>query len=74
MRIRSAFEEFFGLRSNLSNDNIISAKRPGLKTGMENDSFWPEIVIGFGEPGGTPPQEFPGVPPGTPKISMRLRD
>ena len=26
---------FFFLRSNLSNDNIISALRPGLKTGMD---------------------------------------
>ena len=35
MRIRNGFEEFFRLRSNLSNDNIISAHRPGLKTGMD---------------------------------------
>ena len=34
MRIRNGFEEFFCLRSNLSNDNIISALRPGLETGM----------------------------------------
>ena len=27
--------KFFGLHSNLSNDNIISAQRPGLKTGMD---------------------------------------
>ena len=27
--------KFFGVRSNLSNDDIISAKRPGLKTGMD---------------------------------------
>ena len=33
-------EECFCLRSNLSNDNIISAKRPGLKTGMENYIFF----------------------------------
>ena len=32
---RNGFEEFFCLRSNLSNDDIISAKRPGLKTGMD---------------------------------------
>ena len=32
MRIRNAFKEFFCLRSNLSNDDIISALRPGLKT------------------------------------------
>ena len=35
MRNRNGFEEFFCLRSNLSNDDIISAKRPGLKTGMD---------------------------------------
>ena len=34
MRIRNRFEEFICLRSNLSNDNIISAQRPGLKKGM----------------------------------------
>ena len=25
--------------------------------------FWSEIGSGFGEPGGTPHREFPGVPP-----------
>ena len=35
MRIRNGFEEFFCLRSNLSNDNIISAQGPGLKSGMD---------------------------------------
>ena len=35
MRIRNAFEECFCLRSNLSRNDIISAKRPGLKTGMD---------------------------------------
>ena len=25
-------------------------------------TFWSEIGSGFGEPGGTPHQEFPGVP------------
>ena len=64
----------FCLPSNLSNDNISSAERPGLKTGsgfqwcglktgVENDIFWSEIGSGFGEPGGTPPikisQEYP---------------
>ena len=34
MRILNGFEEFICLRSNLSNDNIISALRPGLKTGI----------------------------------------
>ena len=34
MRIRNGLN-IFCLRSNLSNDNIISAQRPGLKTGMD---------------------------------------
>ena len=33
---------------------MISALRPGLKTGVENYIFWSEIGSGFGEPGGTP--------------------
>ena len=32
-------------------ENIISAYRPVLKTGMENYIFWSEIGSGFGEPG-----------------------
>ena len=32
MNKNDAFEEFFCLRSNLSNYDIISAQRPGLKT------------------------------------------
>ena len=35
MRIQNAFEEFYCLRSNPSNDDIISALRPGLKTGID---------------------------------------
>ena len=35
MPIRNGFEEFLFLRSNLSNDDIILAFRPGLKTGMD---------------------------------------
>ena len=35
MRIRDAFEQTFCLRYNISHDNIISAKGPGLKTGMD---------------------------------------
>ena len=39
MLIQNGFEEllffFFFVRSNLSNDNIIPAYRPGLKTGMD---------------------------------------
>ena len=33
MAIRNTFDDFF-LPSNLSNDDIIFALRPGLKTGM----------------------------------------
>ena len=33
---------------------------------MKNDIFWSEVGEGFGEPGGTPHQEFPGVPPPSP--------
>ena len=50
MRIRNGFEEFFCLHSNLSNDNVISAKRPGLKTDVENYIFGSEIGSGFEEP------------------------
>ena len=35
MRIQNGFEEFVCLRSNLNNDNIISAQRPFLKMGMD---------------------------------------
>ena len=40
MQIPNGFDEFFCLRSNLSNDNIISAQRPGLKTGVEDNNFF----------------------------------
>ena len=40
-------KKFFCLRSNLSNDEIISAERPGLKTGMENDIFGAGIGSGL---------------------------
>ena len=74
MRIRDGFDEFACLRSNLSNDNIISASRPGLKTGVDfmrsglktgaqNDIFWREIGSGFGEPGGTLPPRIPRSTP-----------
>ena len=66
MRIRNGFEEFFCLRSNLINNKIISAHRPGLKTGVENYIFWSEIGSGFGDRAAHPHLEFPGVPPGSP--------
>ena len=56
-------KNFFCLRSNLSNDDIISAWRPDLKTVVENDIFWSEIKSGFGEPGGT---SLPRIPRSTP--------
>ena len=59
MRIRNGFEEFFCLRSKLSNDKKLSALRPGLKTGVENYIFWSEVGSGFGEPGCTPPPRIP---------------
>ena len=40
MRIRNGFEEFFSLRSNLSNDNIISAEGPGPENGYRKLHFF----------------------------------
>ena len=45
-------KNFFSLCSNPSEDNIISALRPSLKTGVENYILWSEIRSGFREPGG----------------------
>ena len=47
--------------SNLSNDDIIS-------NGCENDTFWPEIGPGLGEPRGTSPPRIPRSTPGFPGI------
>ena len=60
MQIPNGFDEFFCLRSNLSNDNIISAQSPGLKTGVEDNIFglkWGENRTAH------PHQELPGVHP-----------
>ena len=38
---------------------------------MENHIFWSEIGSGFGEPGGTLPQEFPGVHSGEKQSTFR---
>ena len=35
----------------------------GLKTGVKNYIFWPEIWLGFGEPGGNPPPRIPRSTP-----------
>ena len=75
MRLRNGFEELFCLRSNLGNDNIISAWRPGLKTGMDfRGLVWKRVwIITFlGLKSGQDSEkraahrhhEFPGVPPG----------
>ena len=64
MQTGNGFAYLFCLRSNLSNDNIISTRRPGLKTSMEND-----ILVGLksGQDlinrAAHPHQEFPGVTP-----------
>ena len=63
MQIRNGFEEFFCLHSNVSNESIVSAYRPGLKTGLENYIFWSEIGSRFGELGGTPPSRIPRSSP-----------
>ena len=56
---------FFCLCSNSSKDNLISALRPNLKTGVENYIFWSEIRSGFREPGGhTPTKDSKEYPPG----------
>ena len=45
-RIRNIFEDLFCLRSDLSNNDIISAYRPGLKTGKEN-GVWKMTLFGL---------------------------
>ena len=39
-------------------------ERPVVKTGLVNGILWSEIGSEFGQLGGTPHQEFPGVPAG----------
>ena len=75
MRIRNGFEEFFCLRSNLCNDRLISAYRPGLKTGMDfrglvGKRVWKITFFGLKQGQDLenwtahPQQEFPRVPLG----------
>ena len=72
MRIRNGFEEFFCVRSNLGNCEIISAQRPGLKTGVENDTFWSEIGS-VENRAAHPHQDFPGlIPPPPLGVSIAL--
>ena len=78
-QIRNAFEEFFCFCSSLSNYDInyfclkarsknrYGFERPGLKTGVENDSFWSEIGSGFGETGST---HLPKIPRSTLPTSL----
>ena len=83
MRIRHGFEEFFCLRSNLSNDGIISALRPDLKTSMDfRGLVWKRAwkITFFGlksgqdleNRGAHPHQDFPGVPPGAYRHSQAV--
>ena len=60
--------------------NNFSALITGLKTGVENDSFWSEIGSGFGEPGSIPlpppriPRSTPNAPPPPhPLVGFKLR-
>ena len=54
------------------NDDIVlvSSLRPGLKTGVKNDTFWSERGSGFEEAGGTPPSR---IPRSTPTSKMLTR-
>ena len=58
------------LRSNLSNDNTISAYRPSLKTDTENYIFGLKSSQDLENRAAHPHQEFPGVPPGKMKLSF----
>ena len=70
MRIQNGFGEFVCLRSNLSNDNIISAKRPGLKTGTEITFFGLKSGQNLENQAAHPHQEFQGVPRGDQGITF----
>ena len=60
----------FGLNSTYSRSkNWCGFKRPGLKTGVENNIFQSEIGSGSGEPGGTCP--FTGILPHIYQVSKR---
>ena len=83
MRIQNEFEQFLCLCPNLIDDNIISASRPGLKTGMDFTGLvWKQVWIIklFGiksdqdlkKRAAHPYQEFPGVPPSPPRDSRQL--
>ena len=72
MLIRNGFQEIFLFERQSKIDDLISTctytrsengfafKRPGVKTGVENNIFQSEIGSRLGEPGGTPPPKIPG--------------
>ena len=75
--IQNAFDRIFSLHSNLRNfclkarsEKGFGFQRSGLKTGVENDIFWPEIGSGFGETGGTLPPKFLRSTPPHPGASI----
>ena len=85
-RKRCEFEtdlkHFFCLPFNLSNDDIISAERPGLKTDMDfkglvRKQVWKVTFFGLKSghnlenPAAHPQQEFPEVPPPPPPGRMK---
>ena len=57
-------------------ENGYGFQSPGLKTSVENRTFWSEIGSGFGEPGGTPlpriPRSTPPPPPPGPCHDMTI--
>ena len=57
MQIQNGFEEFFCLRSNLSNDNIISARSEDQVWKL----MWEVTFFGLKIGSAHPHQEFPGV-------------
>ena len=61
------------LNSNYTrSENWYGFKRPGLKTGVENNIFLSEIGSGFGEAGDTrPPKILKNPPPRVPTKYLR---
>ena len=58
-------KKFFCLSSILTNNDIISAQGPGLKTGVEKGIFWSETGSEFREPGCKAPPKTPRSTPST---------
>ena len=61
------------LNSNYTrSENWYGFKRPGLKTGVENNIFLSEIGSGFGEEGDTrPPKILKNPPPPPPRVPTK---